>query len=449
MSSSTKWARRAPNPVRVGLFGKFGSGNIGNDASMEAVLNFLRSEQPDARVDVMCTGPRVVRSTYRVDAVPIHEDRNDVPPSTLSTARKILRLLRDMARAIWWVGHHDVVIIPGTGVLETSLPVVPRAFPFSMFLIFAACRVFGVRTALVAVGAGKVSQRRTRWLYDSVVRLSTYRSYRDVGARESLRERGLDVTNDHVYPDLAFSLPTPCTGPGDERSVAVGVMAYHGSEDERQEGDAIYASYVAEMKCFIRWLVDSGYRVRLIVGDTNGSDDAVAVEVMEDLRSSRPDADASQVAHETVTSFTDLAQVMSKAATVVAIRYHSVLCALKLGRPVLAIGYSAKHDALMEDMGMAEFCQPVASLEAGALADQFLDLERRSEELRQVLGQRNAEKNRLLADQFAELSEVVFPVGQAALRSEVPVRVLAGTGLPLAATPRNPVPVGVRRGTRR
>ena len=52
--------KRAPSAdaPRVGLFGKLGSGNIGNDASMEAVLDYLGSDHPDAIVDAMCTGSR-------------------------------------------------------------------------------------------------------------------------------------------------------------------------------------------------------------------------------------------------------------------------------------------------------------------------------------------------------------------------------------------------------
>ena len=40
----------APAP-RVGLFGLLGSGNIGNDASLESVLSYLRASHPDAIVD--------------------------------------------------------------------------------------------------------------------------------------------------------------------------------------------------------------------------------------------------------------------------------------------------------------------------------------------------------------------------------------------------------------
>lgn len=34
---------------------------------------------------------------------------------------------------------------------------------------------------------------------------------------------------DHVYLDLAFGLTVPPAGPGDERTVGIGLMDYHGN----------------------------------------------------------------------------------------------------------------------------------------------------------------------------------------------------------------------------
>lgn len=44
---------RNGGPPRVGLFGLLGSGNLGNDGSMEAVLGYLRSAHPEAVVDAI------------------------------------------------------------------------------------------------------------------------------------------------------------------------------------------------------------------------------------------------------------------------------------------------------------------------------------------------------------------------------------------------------------
>ena len=84
-----------------------------------------------------------------------------------------------------------------------------------------------------------------------------------------MRQRGLDVTQDHVYPDLVFGIPAPPYDPGDAQTVGVGVMAYYGTNDDRRQADEIHASYVEKMKSFVRWLVDSGRRIRLLVGDNS------------------------------------------------------------------------------------------------------------------------------------------------------------------------------------
>ena len=56
---------------RVGLFGHLGSGNIGNDASLEAMLKYLSTDQPGAILDAMTLAPEVVKARYGVRAIPL------------------------------------------------------------------------------------------------------------------------------------------------------------------------------------------------------------------------------------------------------------------------------------------------------------------------------------------------------------------------------------------
>ena len=139
----------------------------------------------------------------------------------------------------------------------------------------------------------------------------------------------------------------------------------------------------AGMKRFVRWLVDNDRKVRLIIGDTNGSDDSVVQEILADLRLSRPDLDPSWVVAQPVVTFADIMQAILPAGSVVAIRFHNVLAALKLCKPTIAISYSPKHDALMADMGVSGFCQPVNPLDFDLLIQRFTELESSSAQLRQ------------------------------------------------------------------
>ena len=101
-------------------------------------------------------------------------------------------------------------------------------------------------------------------------------------------------------------------------------------------------------------------------------------------------------------------RAMAPTDTVVATRYHNLICALMLSKPTLSVGYGEKNTALMTDMGLAEYCQSVNSLDIDRLIKQFTDLESRAAHVRQAIAERNAVHRQLVERQFAELSAVLF-----------------------------------------
>jgi polysaccharide pyruvyl transferase WcaK-like protein len=377
------------------------------------MMAYLRADHPDAIVDFMCGGPGTIKARYGVEAIPLnwyqkHERRD---PGTATTVLKLLGKAIDAYRTASWVRRHDVVIVPGAGVLEAGLPVRASSYPYTMFLLSASGRLFGTKVALVSVGASVVSERLTRWLFTNAARLAFYCSYRDEVSRDAMRQAGLDVSEARVYPDLAFGLPAPPEAVGTAQTVGVGVMAYYGSNssEDRRHADEIHAAYVEKIKRFVFWLADSGYQIRLFGGD-NKFDDSVGEEILADLRKHRPGLKRMYAVAEPVTSMQELMQEMAPVGTVVATRFHNVLCALKLSKPTISIGYAPKHDLMMADMGLSEFCQPARSLDVDRLIDQFTALEKRSAELRKVMVERNEEKVRRLGQQFALLNALLFPV---------------------------------------
>jgi polysaccharide pyruvyl transferase WcaK-like protein len=251
-----------------------------------------------------------------------------------------------------------------------------------------------------------IKQRLIRQFFDIAARTACYRSYRDDQSRENMRRRGLDVSGDPVYPDLVFSLPVPDCGPGDPQIVGLGVMAYHGTNDHRSQAADIHAAYLADMKRFARWLVDCGRKIRLTVGD--GPDNAIAHEIVADLRAYRPDLEPSWAVAEPVASFADLTSAMAPVGLVVATRYHNVICALRLGKPVISLGYSAKNQAVMAGMGLAEFCQVAHTLDVDQLTAQFTALEQQSAQLRETIIAGNAASATRLREQFTALSALLF-----------------------------------------
>jgi polysaccharide pyruvyl transferase WcaK-like protein len=397
------WVSRSEPTVetvsRVGLFGLLGSGNIGNDASMEAVLGYLRIAHPEAIVDAMCMGPDRVMAEHGIAAIQLYWSRKPGPGPV--SVRRVLGKGIDVFRTLAWVRRHDVIIVPGMGVLEATLPLRASGVPYAMFVLCASGKICRTKVALVSVGASMIGQQVTRWLFDAAARLASYRSYRDVPSRDAMRDRGVNVASDLVFPDLVFGLPVPSCPPGDPRIVGVGVMAYYGGNDDRDRASQIYAGYIKNVTAFIRWLADSGRAVRVFSGDA--TDDVAVGEIMTRLGDLAP----GTVTAIPVGTFGDLIEAMAPASTVVATRYHNVMCALKLGKPTISIGYARKNVELMNTMGLANFCQSASALDLEMLKLQFNELERESDRLGRTVRTRVAEQCQLLDQQFMMLSTLL------------------------------------------
>jgi polysaccharide pyruvyl transferase WcaK-like protein len=292
------------------------------------------------------------------------------------------------------------------GVLEATVPLRPWLTPYLMLLTCGWGRVFGTRVALVSVGANVIRQRTIKRLVVTAAGYAAYRSFRDAGSREAMRQMGLDVSGDSVYPDLAFSLPVPRRRSPAPRSVAVGVMDYSGNNDDRRHSATVQARYTDAMTRFVLWLIDNGRPVVLVAGDTR--DGRTIDGVLADVRAQRPALDPSAVTASVPATLGELMQRLEGVETVVATRFHSVLCALRLGKPTLAVGYAAKFDALMAEMGFAEFSLPAKSVDVDILIDRFNELERKAAHFAELTAERDAVNQQLLDEQFAELSTALF-----------------------------------------
>ncbi|WP_416973793.1 polysaccharide pyruvyl transferase family protein [Streptomyces sp. 4F14] len=392
-------------PVRVGVFGLLGSGNLGNDGSLEAVLRHLRDRHPSVTVDALCGGPEAVTAKFGIPATRLHWYRGEYRTASRagSIAGKGIGKLVDVFRTAAWVRRHDVVIVPGMGVLEATLPLRPWGFPYALFLLCASGRLLGTRVALVCVGAAGIGNPATRALVRWSARLAAYRSYRDDRARDAMRAMGVDTSRDEVYPDLAFSLPVPSGTPSG--TVCVGVMDFHGGDDDRARADEIHGRYLDGTIRFVRVLVGEGRPVRLLTGDT--CDASVVAAILDAVDS--PLVTAAEPA-----SLADLMAETAAAESVVAVRYHNLICALKTGTPVLALSYAAKSDALMAGMGVGAYCHPARAVDADRLLEQFRELEKNAPAVRATLAEHNREAARRLESQFAALTTVLYPSSQEA-----------------------------------
>ncbi|GEL24517.1 membrane protein [Pseudonocardia sulfidoxydans NBRC 16205] len=408
MTAGVGRARRRRRPT-VGLFGQLGSGNVGNDASMRTVVDHLRSRHPTVDLRVMTTGNHEVADRYRVRASPLHVV-DALPSRPHGAVGMLVRLwgkAADVVATVVWLVGLDVVIVPGMGVLEASVPMWAWQFPFALFTMCLAARLLGVQVALVGVGAQAVTQLPLRFLLVRSARTARYRSYRDELSRTAMHDMGVDTSSDPVFCDMVFALPVPVGVMPTPGCVGLGVMDYHGrnaATDRRRDAE-IHASYLMMLSRFALRLIDSGRSLRLFVGDR--VDVEVAEHLLHELRAARPGLADDRAVLVAADDFDALMTAMAQVEIVVATRYHNVVAALKVGKPTLSLGYAPKNAAMMESFGQGRFALALAGVDFEQLCDRFDELDADRSAAARAIEESSARYRTRAEEQLADLSRLL------------------------------------------
>ena len=363
--------------MKISLLGQFGSGNSGNDGSLEAMLIYLRRLRPDAELVCICSNPAVIEARYDIRSMSVGGPLLSSPWAK-AIDKVLLKLPRRIALLFISIAHlhgFDLMIIPGTGILDDFQE---KAFgwPFVIFCWCLVARVCRTKIAFVSIGAGPIKGRLSRWFLRSAAKMASYRSYRDNYSLEFMRGLGIDVSNDRRYPDIAFALPAPPPGP--ERSardglcVGVGIMHYRGWRANNPRADAIYENYIQKISTFIRRLLEDGHRVSLLMGDV--TDRQACDDVFDRLAAMVGEEDLSRVEIGSAGSLHDIMRQISKVDLAVVSRYHNLVCSLKLDRPTISLGYARKNDDLMGDFHQERYCKHIETFEVDELAAAFREL---------------------------------------------------------------------------
>lgn len=364
VSHATDTPTAATKRSRIALFGGYGIGNFGNDASLEAILTFLRAERPDLELSSICSGPEFVVRRYGLPAVP-----NGVRPKGRlgNLVDKVLlrqpSLWASWAHCLGVLKNYDAVLVAGTGVFDDFRDN-PFGWPSRLLRWGLAARLRGVKVSYVSVGAGPIVHPLSRQLMKWAAQLGYRRSYRDADSRDFMTKLGVNDAASEVLPDLAFLLPRSADArreAGGPLVVGVGVMNYRGWH----ASDEAYGAYIDLHERLIRWIEGRGHLVKVVIGQTPA--DLVAVRELEQ-RLSRQLLSAEE---EKMDSFHDAMKAIAGTDMVVASRYHVQIAALKMRRPLISLGYAPKNDALMELAGLSAFVHNVEATDFDKLTQQL------------------------------------------------------------------------------
>jgi polysaccharide pyruvyl transferase WcaK-like protein len=367
------------------------------------MVDFLGDVRPDADLLCICDNPDLVAQTYNIATLPISRSRH-LDGFSRKLDRFFMKIpgkLVDLAQTFRHIRKADLMIIPGTGILD-DFGERPYGMPLDVFRWCLAARMAGTRIAFVSIGAGPIGHPLSRWLMATAARLAHYRSYRDTLSKDFMEGIGFDTGEDFIYPDIVFRLkppPVKASKPAGSTglTVGVGVMSYYGWYGFAEGGNAIFEGYIGKLAQFVIHLLDKGHDVRLLTGELA---DKTAVDALSKVvGEARPNIPHTRLAARPLYSLHDIMKEISETDVVVATRFHNVICALKMGRPTISLGYSKKNDVLMAEMGLGAYCQHVEKFDVNTLVDQFSRLVADRETCERAICNRTLEFARQLEQQ--------------------------------------------------
>jgi polysaccharide pyruvyl transferase WcaK-like protein len=309
-------------------------------------------------------------------------------------------------KAISILKDADMLVMTGTGMLG-DFGILSTSLHYEIVKWSLAAKLCRCELLFVSVGAGPLRSRSSRILVKFALRLADYRSYRDAFSKEYLEGINFDTRRDFVFPDLAFSLPRtliPSHPDRDGRStvVGVGIMTYHNRRDSSESDDSVYSGYLENLGEFLAWLIERGYVVRLLIGDAV-YDEPVRRDLRRLLEGKGINYEVSRIIDEPASSMEEVLAQLAATDIVVASRFHNVLLALYLDKPVVAISYHEKVEALMAGFGLAEYCQDIENMNVERLVGQFQAAEKCALVLKPRIEEKTEVCRKALEEQYARI----------------------------------------------
>ena len=277
---------------------------------------------------------------------------------------------------------------------------------FRWAVIAKLCRC---KLLFVSVGGGPIRHPLSRCFVRAALALADYRSYRDASSKDHLEAIGVDVTNDAVYPDLAFSLPRAVMPVNRDLGrqgivVGVGLMNYHNRFGRTGSDETIYRDYLGRLASFVVRLLERGYTVRVLIGDFVW-DQGVRQDLRRELEERRFNYEDGRIIDEPASSVDDLLSQLASVDIVVSSRFHNLLLGLMLGKPAIAISYHEKFRPLMSGVGLDEFCCDIEQIDVDEIIGKVVKLVEDAPDIKSRIAPKTEGYRAALDEQYARILE--------------------------------------------
>jgi polysaccharide pyruvyl transferase WcaK-like protein len=415
-----------PASAKIALLHHTGGGNLGDDAIIESITQNIRRRWPDATIVAISMNPEDTERRHGIPSYPMRRHTwslgyNSFRPETSSangrgllhwirtTRNPLIRLPRALLGEIAFliisrskIKDFDVMVLGGGGQLTDRSG--PWSFPYAILAWFLLAKSAGMKCVVLNTGAGPLINPVSKILTVRALFAAEYVSFRDEESQALARKIGYTGPS-YVYPDNVYgleisSIPRSSSKRLEQPVVGIAPMPYPVDPPfDNKKDKVIYEQLVAKLATFASLLSRRSYPLTVF-----GTDIGVDPLAIEDLRIKlQQDYGIATPSYEPIESLEDVFLRLSAFDYVITCRFHGVVFAHLLNKPVLAIAHHPKVTDLMNALGLSKYCVDIRTFDPYLLADTFDCLVNDRDEVRSRMASTlKANKSRLQA-QFDEL----------------------------------------------
>jgi polysaccharide pyruvyl transferase WcaK-like protein len=441
----------------IGIFGHYGTENLGDEAIIEACVQRLPEFFDDVELQLFSSRPDDTARRYQLPAHPIRY----LPPGTLSSTQQIerehekkidhtgksqsrsqtdsglkailkkipllwplLRAVRNLPTTLSKLTAEirfllqarkrlqslDLLIIAGSNQFLDNFGG-PWGFPYTLLKWSWMARTVGVPVAFASVGAGPLDQPLSKRLVRLAVRNARFLSFRDDASRQLVDPK--NAFDGKVFPDLAFSIDYPEARVIGQRNaaskpvIAVNAMAVYDARYWYIKDPIRYRNYVSKMTDLTEWLIAKNYEPKLFA--TQVKDLNVIDDICDELVARGGDRALADSFKHQFQEVNDMLRFLQSADIVVPTRFHGTVLGLWACKPTIGICYYRKAADLLAEFGQGQYAFGIDEFEVAdvsnaiesALADYqniTADISRKVDACRDELAAQYASLRSLMTD---------------------------------------------------
>src|SRR5215472_5977822 len=219
--------------TKIGLLDHVGGGNLGDDATLDAVAGNIKRRWPNAEIVVFSMNPDDTETRHGIRSHPIRRKGWSIgykPAGTEATLKETVKALTRKYSAVFYllkatyavvrlpevfrelsflvssrrnIKSFDLLIISGGGQLTEKDG--PWGFPYTIFKWVVLARSAGVRCMFLNVGAGPLTQPLSKFFVTRALLAADYVSLRDNESQALVCKIGF-TSESRVCPDSVYGL---------------------------------------------------------------------------------------------------------------------------------------------------------------------------------------------------------------------------------------------------